>query len=173
MPRFISFQVMTIIVTVLLHGAADANPARVRIAGPLRSLPVPRAAATGAVKAGITVDIVERKGFWARVRSGAQTGWLKLDRLSFDSGVSGGEITALASGRTGSNNVVSASGGRGLDAAELTRATPDNAAVSALSRYAASETAAEQFATTGRLKTRHIAYMSKPKSAGDSGRGPR
>lgn len=144
-----------------------------RVAGPLQSQPAPRAPATGAVKAGITVDIVERKGFWARVRSGAQSGWLKLDHLSFDSGVSGSEIAALASGRTGSNNVVSASGGRGLDAAELARATPDTAAVSALSRTAASEAAAEQFAKTGQLKTRHIAYMSKPKSGGDTGRSPR
>ncbi len=100
---------------------------------------------------------------------GAQTGWVKLDRLSFDSGVSGNDIAALASGRTGSNNVVSASGGRGLDAADLARATPDNGAVSALSRYAASETAAEQFAKTGRLKTRQIAYISKPQSAGSRG----
>jgi hypothetical protein len=126
----------------------------------------------GAVKAGASVDIVERKGFWARVRGGTLTGWLKLSRLSLDSGGSGGEIAALVSGRTGSGNVVSASGGRGLDAADFARATPDTAAVSALSRSAASEAAAEKFARSGGLKPRRINYISKPKSAGD-GRGPR
>jgi hypothetical protein len=139
----------------------------------LQSQPAPKAPSTGTVKAGALVDLVERKGFWARVRSGTQSGWLKLDRLSLDSGVSAGEIAALASGRTGSNNVVSASGGRGLDAADLARATPDATAVSALSRSAANEAAAEQFARTGGLKTRHINYISKPKPAGDSGRGRR
>jgi hypothetical protein len=93
------------------------------------------------------------------VRSGPLTGWLKLSRLSVDSGGSGNEIAALASGRTGSNNVVSASGGRGLDAADFARATPDSAAVSALSHSAASEAAAVKFAGTGGLKTRRIGYL--------------
>jgi hypothetical protein len=123
---------------------------------------VAKAPATGSVKAGTLVDIVQRKGFWAQVRSGAQIGWLKLGRLSLDSGGSAREIAALASGRTGSNNVVSASGGRGLDAADLARATPDAAAVSALS--AASEAAATQFARSGGLKTRQIDYIREPKT---------
>jgi uncharacterized protein YraI len=162
LPRFSSFQAAMVAV-VFCASAAAASPAHVRTAGTLQSQPAPKAPAIGSVKAGASVDIVERKGFWARVRSGTQTGWLKLDRLSLEGGVSGGDIAALASGRTGSNNVVSASGGRGLDAAELARATPDTAAVSALS--SASEAAAEQFAKTGGLKTRHINYISKPASA--------
>ena len=163
-----------IVASVLFYaGAAAGNPAHVRVAGPLQSQPLPSAPAAGAVKTGALVDIVERKGFWAHVRSGALTGWLKLSRLSVDSGGSGSEIVALASGRTGSNNVVSASGGRGLDATDLARATPDNASVAALARSAASEAAAEQFATSGRLKTRHINYMRESKAAGDTRRGPR
>jgi hypothetical protein len=146
-----------------------ADSARVRIAGPLQAQPAVTAPATGSVKAGAPVDIVQRKGFWARVRSGAQTGWLKLSRLSLDSGVSGNEIAALASGRTGSNNIVSASGGRGLDAADLARATPDSAAVSALSRSAASEAAATQFARSGGLKTRKIEYIREPKTSARRG----
>ena len=169
MSRFCSFRaalvVAQIIVSVLLGtSTVGASPARVRTTGPLQSQPAPKAPATGTVKAGAAVDIFERKGFWAHVRSSAQTGWLKLDRLSLDSGVSAGEIAALASGRTGSNNVVSASGGRGLDAADLTRATPDTAAVAALSHSMVSETAAVQFAKTGGLKTRHIAYIQAPKT---------
>jgi hypothetical protein len=39
----------------------------------------------------------------------------------------------------------------------LTSATPDNAAVAALS--GASETAAAQFAAAGKLKTRPVAYL--------------
>ncbi|MEO8300543.1 MAG: SH3 domain-containing protein [Rhizomicrobium sp.] len=169
MPKFSSAAAIFTIV-LLCAGAAAANPAHVRIAGPLQSQPALKAPATGAVKAGASVDIIERKGFWARVRGGAQTGWLKLGRLSLDSSGSGSEIVALASGRTGSNNVVSASGGRGLDAADFARATPDIAAVSALSRSAASEAAAGQFARSGRLKTRHIDYIREPKANARRGR---
>ena len=144
-------------------GTAMAEPAKVRTAGPIQAQPAVAAAATGAVKAGATVDIVQRKGFWAQVKSGPQTGWLKLSRLSLGGGVSGNEIAALASGRTGSGNVVSASGGRGLDAADFERATPDGAAVAALSRTAASEAAAAQFARAGGLKTRQIGYIRAPR----------
>src|SRR5471030_202591 len=138
---------------LLYAGAAMASPAHVRVAGPLQAQPVATAPATGSVKAGAVVDLVARKGFWAQVR-GPATGWLKLSRLSLDSGGSGNDIAALASGRTGSGNVVSASGGRGLDASELASAKPDSAAVAALSRTAASEAAAGKFAASGRLKTR-------------------
>ena len=148
---------------LLFAGAAIASPARVRVAGPLQAQPVASAPAAGTVKAGALVDITERKGFWARVRGSTVNGWLKLSRLSLASGGSGNEIAALASGRTGSGNVVSASGGRGLDAADLANATPDTAAVADLSRSAASEASAAQFATAGRLKTRSIAYLrAKP-----------
>ena len=159
--------VQTVIAAAALFcaGSAMADPARVRIAGPLQAQPAAAAPATGTVKAGASVDIVQRKGFWARVKSGPQTGWLKLSRLSLDSGVSGNEIAALASGRTGSGNVVSASGGRGLDAADFARATPDSASVSALSRTAASEAAATQFARSGGLKTRKIDYIREPKTS--------
>jgi hypothetical protein len=158
-----SVQTCAIVATLLLcAGAAMAEPAKVRTAGPLQAQPLTAAASTGAVKAGAAVDILQRKGFWARVKSGASTGWLKLSRLSLGSSVSGNDIAALASGRTGSGNVVSASGGRGLDAADFERATPDSAAVAALSRTAASEAAAEKFARSGGLKTRKLDYMRAP-----------
>ena len=170
--KFRSIQALAapIALSLLLScGAAMADPARVRIAGPLQAGPAVAAAATGSVKAGASVDIVQRKGFWARVKSGPpngiQTGWLKLSRLSLGGGVSGNEIAALASGRTGSNNVVSASGGRGLDAADFERATPDSAAVAALSRTAASESAATQFARSGGLKARKVGYISAPQTS--------
>jgi hypothetical protein len=169
LPRFSSVQAAIVISALLYAGAAAGSPAHVRVAGPLQSGPASAAPAMGAVKAGALVDIVERKGFWAHVHSGTTTGWLKLSRLSMDSGGSGNEIAALASGRTGSNNVVSASGGRGLDATGLARATPDNASVAALSHSAASQAAAEQFAKSGGLQTRHIDYMRAP----GSGRGGR
>lgn len=155
-------QAVIVAAALFSAGAAMAEPAKVRTAGPIQAQPLAAAASSGSVKAGVTVDILQRKGFWARVKSGTQTGWLKLSRLSLGTGVSGSEIAALASGRTGSGNVVSASGGRGLDAADFERATPDSAAVSALSRTAVSEAAATQFARSGGLKARKLDYIRAP-----------
>lgn len=155
-------QAVIVAAALLCAGSAFAESARVRTAGPLQAQPLAAAASTGSVKAGATVDIIQRKGFWARVKSGPATGWLKLSRLSLGGGLSGNDIAALASGRTGSNNVVSASGGRGLDAADFERATPDDAAVAALSRTAASQAAATQFARAGGLKERKIDYIRAP-----------
>ena len=92
-----------------------------------------------------------RAGLLASVVTAGALGW-----GAHAVGVSG-SVAALASGRTGTGNVVSASGGRGLDAADLTGATPDNAAVAALS--GASESAAAQFAAAGKLKARSVAYL--------------
>jgi len=160
-----SVQAVIAAVALFCAGAVFAEPAKVRTTGPIQAQPVTTAASSGSVKAGAMVDIVQRKGFWARVKNGPQTGWLKLSRLSLGSGVSGNDIAALASGRTGSGNVVSASGGRGLDAADFERATPDNEAVSALSRTAASEAAAAQFARSGGLKTRKVEYIRAPQTS--------
>ena len=157
LPKLHSAQAAAMAAALLFcAGTALAESPRVRTAGPLQAQPAVAAASTGSLKAGAPVDILQRKGFWARVKSGAQTGWLKLSRLSLGGGVAGNEIAALASGRTGSGNVVSASGGRGLDAADFERATPDSAAVAALSRSAANEASAAQFARVGGLKTRKI-----------------
>ena len=158
--RLFSIQSMAIVASALLYAAsAAAESAHVRVAGTVQTQPVTTAPASGTIKAGVAVDIVTRKGFWAQIRGGGVTGWLKLTRLSLDSN-SGNQVAALASGRTGSNNVVSASGGRGLDATDLENATPNTAAVAALASTAASEAAADQFAKAGKLKTRSLSYLS-------------
>lgn len=149
---------------LLFCGPAAADPAHVSVAGPLQAQPLASAPSVGAIKAGTAVNIIARKGFWAQVKGGPLTGWLKLGRLSLDGGGgSGADIAALASGRTGSGNLVNASGGRGLDATDFARATPDTAAVTALSRSAASEAQAANFAAAGKLKTRQMSYVSAPR----------
>ena len=160
MSRAAALRICAIFACLMLcAGAASAEAARIRAATKLLSRPATSASTVTALKAGAAADIFERKGFWAHVRSGGKTGWLKLSSLSLGSGGSASQVAALASGRTGSKNVVSASGGRGLDAADLARAKPDNAAVAGLARQAVSEAAAEKFARAGKLKTRRIAYL--------------
>lgn len=163
----------TIITAGVLLGAGgvSAETAKVRVTGPLQAAPVVSAASTGAVKAGAAVEITARKGFWAQVRSGPSVGWLKLSRLSL-AGRSSGDVAALASGRTGSRNIVSASGGRGLDASDFAKATPAPAAVAALRRTEASETAAAHFAAKGGLKSRRLDYVHEAKASTSAGDEP-
>ena len=88
---------------LLFCGTAAADPAHVSVAGPLQAQPLASAPSVGAIKAGTAVNVIARKGFWAQVKGGPLTGWLKLGRLSLDGGGgSGADIAALASGRAGS-----------------------------------------------------------------------
>lgn len=146
---------------------ASAETARLRAPVSLLASPSTSASSTGAAKAGATVQILDRRGFWARVSVGGTSGWVKLSALSLSSSNSGREIASLASGRSGQGNVVSASGGRGLDnGPDLTKGTPNPAAVAALSALVVSQDAAERYAHAGRLSTRAVAYTSAPKDAG-------
>ena len=144
--------------------SAAAETARLRTPVSLLSAPATSAAATGNAKAGATAQILDRRGFWAKVSVGGASGWVKLSTLSLASANSGREIASLASGRSGQGNVVSASGGRGLDnGADLTKGTPNPAAVAALKSLAVSQDDAERYARAAHLSTRSLAYTAAPK----------
>ena len=143
---------------------ASAETAKLRIPVSLLSAPSTSASATGNAKAGAAAQILDRRGFWARVSVGGANGWVKLSALSLASANSGREIASLTSGRSGQGNVVSTSGGRGLDnGADLTRGTPNPAAVAALSSLAVSQDDAERYARAAHLTTRALAYTAAPK----------
>lgn len=146
---------------------AAAETARLRTPASLLSGPSVTAKATGVAKAGAVAQILERHGFWARVSAGGASGWVKLSALSLSGSGSGADIAALASGRSGQGNVVSTSGGRGLDnGPDLTQGTPNPAAVAALSALAVSQDAAERYARAGGLAARTVAYSAAPRDAG-------
>jgi Bacterial SH3 domain len=134
-----------------------------RLAGPVLAAPSASAAATGSLKAGAAVTVLQRQGFWVRIQGSSATGWTKMSAVSLAGSTTGRDVAALATGRTGSGNVVSASGGRGLDNGEdLATATPAPAAVTGLARYAATQAAAEAFARAGHLQSRTLAYPPAP-----------
>jgi uncharacterized protein YraI len=153
------------LVTMLVSvSPAAAETARVRAPVSLLATPSTSAAPTGAAKAGVTVQVLDRRGFWAKVSVGGASGWVKLSALSLSNANSGREIASLASGRSGQGNVVSTSGGRGLDnGADLTKGTPNPAAVAALSGLAVSQDDAERFARAGHLVPRTLPYTAAPK----------
>jgi len=152
--------------------ASAGEMVRLRTNASLLSRPAAGAQSTGSVRSGASAEIVERKGFWVQLRSGRVTGWTKLTSVVLAQGGAGRDVAALASGRTGRGNVVSSSGGRGLDNGDdLTSATPNPAAVADLSRLAVSADAAGQFANAGGLRPRNIPY-TKPPASGSRGGQP-
>jgi len=130
-----------------------------RLAGPVLASPSTTAATTGVLKAGAAVTVLQRQGFWVRIQGASAAGWVKMSAVSLAGSTTGRDVAALATGRTGSGNIVSASGGRGLDKGDdLATATPDPAAVTGLARYAATPGAAAAFARAGHLQARTLAY---------------
>jgi hypothetical protein len=151
--------------------AALADAASARSDDLLRAEPSPAAATIGRVAANARLDVLERKGFWAKVQSANATGWLKLSSLNLETRPAEGAsslstLSSLASGRTGSGNVVSAAGTRGLSAGELRAARPDYAALAEVKKLAAAPTQADVYAAAGGLTPRSVAYLPASKAGG-------
>ena len=70
------------------------------------------------------VEVIDKKGFWVKVKNDSIEGWTKLNNveISKDSDFS---LSNLNTGREGSGNIVSTSGVRGLDGEDITSAQPD------------------------------------------------
>jgi hypothetical protein len=154
-----------LVAATAVSGAQAADTGRIRAAGPVVATPSTRARSTGMVRTGAVVTLLERRGFWVKVQAVGAQGWLKLSQISLSKDGTGRDIAALATGRTGGGNVVSASGGRGLDNGEdIAKATPNPAAVALVAKLAVSPSAAEAFAQAGRLKTRRLAYVPPPRT---------
>ena len=154
-----------VVAAMAVATAASADTGRIRTAGPVLSAPSTGARPTGAVRVGTVVTLTDRRGFWVKVQAGTTQGWLKLSQISLSKDSTGRDIAALATGRTGSGNVVSASGGRGLDNGDdIARATPNPAAVAQVAKFAVTASAAEAYAQAGRLRVRRVAYVPAPRT---------
>ncbi len=75
------------------------------------------------LKAGASVKVLKRQGFWVEVDAGGKNGWLKASQLNF-TGATGGP-TAIDTGRLGTGNIVATSAARGLSAKDLVSGKPN------------------------------------------------
>jgi len=78
---------------------------------------------TTKLKAGSSVKVLKRQGFWVEVDAGGKNGWLKASQLNF-TGSTGGP-TAIDTGRLGTGNIVATSAARGLSAKDLVSGKPN------------------------------------------------
>lgn len=150
--------------SVVCPGLAQAQQAGLMKADDtLRMEPSPSSAAVATASKNARVEVLERKGFWMKIKSGGVAGWVKLTGVATDApaGPGSGSLSGLASGRSGPGNIVSASGTRGLSEAELKAARPDAEAVKQVRTLAVASNDSAQFAAEGRLQARKLDYVKR------------
>ena len=103
-----------------------------------------------------SVSILEKQGFWVKIKSGEATGWTKLSNVKASTA---GILDLGYTGRGSSGNIVSTSGVRGLDGGDLINAKPD---FTEFGKFASSKTTKDQslsFAKSGGLETRKVDFI--------------
>ena len=108
-----------IAVLLLLPALALAETGTVLKDDALRAEPFADARSTGNLKRNDAVEILEKKGAWLRVKSGKQSGWVRLLSVRRGSAAQGNEaagVLGLASGRAGTGQVASPTRVRGPSA---------------------------------------------------------
>jgi uncharacterized protein YgiM (DUF1202 family) len=140
-----------------LHGsaalAAEAGTALKN--DTLRKEPYADAKTAGNFIRGEKVEILKKQGAWLQVKTKKTTGWVRL--LSVKRGTSTASnqtagILAAASGRTGTGQVVSTTGVRGLSEQELKAAKFNESEIKAMESYTLSADDGRSFASDGKLK---------------------
>lgn len=131
----------------------------------LRKEPYADAKAMGTLKRSDKVQIIAKKGAWLQIKAGKSTGWVRL--LSVKRGTSGSSneaagVLGLASGRSGTGQVVSTTGVRGLNEEELKSAKFNEEEMKQLEANTVSEVDGKKFAAAGGLKARKLDHLPQP-----------
>lgn len=131
----------------------------------LREKPFADAKVLAPAAAGAKVDVLVRNGGWYQVKAGTKTGWVRMLSVRRSTGATtttAAGIAGVASGRTGTGKVVSTTGVRGLDSAELATATFNEEQVAKAEKNRVSRKDAEAFAKAGKLTVRDVAPLPAP-----------
>ena len=131
----------------------------------LRKEPYSDAATAGNIKRNDKIEILEKKGAWLKVKTSGGSGWVRMlsvRRGTAAQGSSGQGVLNLASGRSGTGQVVATTGVRGLNEEELKAAKFNEAEIKQMEAYAASADNARQFAQAGGLQARKLDYLPDP-----------
>lgn len=116
----------------------------------------------GALAKGDAVIILRKTGGWYQVKARGAQGWVRM--LSVRRGEAGKssaakDVAALSTGRTGTGQIVSTTGVRGLSEEELKAAKYDEKALAKAESFAVSKADAAVFAKKGKLVARAFSYL--------------
>ena len=116
----------------------------------------------GTLAKGDAVVILNKTGGWFQVKAGSAQGWVRM--LSVRRGTAGKssaakDVAALSTGRTGTGQIVSTTGVRGLSEEELKMAKYDEKELVKAESYAVAKADAAKFAQKGNLLVRAFNYL--------------
>jgi hypothetical protein len=148
---------------LLLPALALAEPATVIRATELKQEPASDAATVAPLAENTTVEVLERKSGWTRVKAPSGEGWVRMLSLRFGGGTAAkpgasGISQLFNVARTGTSGTQATTGVRGLDAEQLATAQPNPAELAKLEQFAADRDAAARFAAQGKLDAQSVAY---------------
>ncbi len=135
----------------------------------IKAEPFKDAKTLGKIAKGDSLQILARQSGWLKVKAGTKTGWVRL--LSVRRGQAAqanaskeiGAVAGVATGRTGTGQVVSTTGVRGLDAEELKAAKFDAKQIAKAESLTVSADEAQRFAAEGGLAAQKIKFLPEPK----------
>jgi len=134
----------------------------------VRAEPYADAKTTGSFARGDKLEILSKQGAWLKVKTSKTTGWVRLlsvkrGELAKSNNTAG--VLDLASGRSGTGQVVATTGVRGLSEEDLKAAKFNEAEIKAMEANTVSAEQGQQFASAASLKALKLPYLPKPGSA--------
>ncbi len=157
-----AFAVITTLGTITTAVAAPtAETATVARDTELRAQPLNDAPVLASLKAKAAVTITARRGAWAQVKAGTQSGYVRLFNLRTSSGIKGDSGTGSVASvfRTGSSGSSVSTGVKGLSETDLTDAEADPAQLKKLAGYAVSAEAAKTSAKSAGLAASTVEWL--------------
>ena len=154
--------------------ALSQEPLTTNRATELRAAPDDSAAIVKQLAEKTPLLLQERKGAWSRVKSGNDTGWVRMMHLRGGATVVADEKSASGGWLSGFNRLLSGDssrtnqraqsatvGIRGFSKDDLAKAELNPAEFAKLKRYEATSADAQQLAGQGKLAFRSVAYLAQ------------
>lgn len=157
-----------LLLSIAVSAAMAAETGSLMRPAELKQKPFIDAAKVADLAAAAPLEIVARQGAWMQVKTGGQTGWVKMLNVRTGSGeakpanAAGGFLSAVSAFKTGSSGTTVTTGVKGLSEEDLQNAQPNKEQLQKLGTYAVSAADAEKFARAAKLQSNKIDYLAKP-----------
>jgi hypothetical protein len=151
---------------VLAMGTAFAGEAGSALKGTeIRAEPYGDAKQVGSLANGDKVEILRREGGWYEVKSVKGNGWVRMLNVRRGEGTKQGidakGVVGLATGRSGTGQVVATTGIRGLTEEELKKAKFNESELKKVESVTATPKEVQKFAAEGKLVEQKVNYLPK------------
>jgi hypothetical protein len=157
-PRLIL--VLSVAWVFAVAGTAAAEPASALKQAEIRAKPYRDAKQVGSLVRGDKVEILRREGGWYEVKSVKGNGWVRMLNLrrgaATKRSIDAEGVLGLATGRSGTGQVVATTGIRGLTEEELKKASFNESEVKKVESFTVSQEAAKTFAAEGKLSVQKV-----------------